>query len=52
MTYFVTNSKTPWKTMYELMNGLKFKYLCIVDFTILSATLEQVFLRFAKADSN
>ncbi|XP_033225198.1 ATP-binding cassette sub-family A member 17-like isoform X3 [Belonocnema kinseyi] len=50
MTFFVTNSETPWKTMYELMNGLKYKYPCIVDFTILSATLEQVFLRFAKAD--
>lgn len=48
ITYYVKNSETTWKTMYDLMKRLQQKYSCITDFTILSATLEEVFLRFVK----
>lgn len=48
ITYHVTNSKTTWKTMYHFMERLKETYECIEDFTVLSATLEQLFLQFAR----
>lgn len=48
ITYHVTNSKTTWKTMYHFMEVLKETYECIEDFTVLSATLEQLFLHFAR----
>ncbi|XP_051164051.1 phospholipid-transporting ATPase ABCA3-like [Leptopilina boulardi] len=50
ITYHITNSRTKWKTMYSVMQQLKEKYNCIEDYSILSATLEQLFLQFARAD--
>ena len=38
--------------MYGVMENLKEKYNCIQDFTVLSATLEQLFLQFARAGVN
>ena len=52
MTYHVTDAETKWKTMYGVMQNLKEKYSCIEDFSVLSATLEQLFLQFARADVN
>lgn len=36
--------------MNSVMQQLKEKYNCIEDYSILSATLEQLFLQFARAD--
>ncbi|XP_033219462.1 retinal-specific phospholipid-transporting ATPase ABCA4-like isoform X2 [Belonocnema kinseyi] len=52
LTYHVTNATTKWKTMYGVMKNLQEKYSCIEDFSVLSATLEQLFLQFARADEN
>lgn len=51
LTYHVTNSTTKWEKMYNVMRTLKDKYSFIEDYSILSATLEQLFLQFARADS-
>ncbi|XP_051153055.1 phospholipid-transporting ATPase ABCA1-like [Leptopilina boulardi] len=51
LTYHVTNSTTKWETMYGVMKSLKDKYNFIEDYSILSATLEQLFLQFARADN-
>lgn len=34
--------------MYSTMNELKQRYRCIEDFSIVSATLEQLFIQFAR----
>ncbi|XP_033219403.1 phospholipid-transporting ATPase ABCA1-like isoform X2 [Belonocnema kinseyi] len=48
LSYHVINAKTKWKTMYGVMKHLKENYICIEDFSIFSATLEQLFLKFAR----
>lgn len=50
ITYHVTDQRTKWKTMYRVMENLKKKYDCIEDFTIVTATLEQLFLKFARQE--
>ncbi|XP_066601076.1 phospholipid-transporting ATPase ABCA3-like [Prorops nasuta] len=37
-----------WEAMYEIMNGLKGRFACIEDFAVLSASLEQLFIQFAR----
>lgn len=34
--------------MYNTMNDLKAQYSCIDDYAVLSATLEQLFIQFAR----
>lgn len=34
--------------MYDTMKNLKQKYSCIEDYAVLSATLEQLFIQFAR----
>lgn len=34
--------------MYDTMKSLKQKYTCIEDYAVLSATLEQLFIQFAR----
>lgn len=34
--------------MYDTMKSLKQKYMCIEDYAVLSATLEQLFIQFAR----
>ncbi|KAF7992262.1 hypothetical protein HCN44_001587 [Aphidius gifuensis] len=47
--YHVTDSQVSWTFMYDLMNTLKNTYSCIEDFAVLSSTLEQLFIQFARA---
>lgn len=47
--YHITDPKTKWKTMYRVMNSLKAMHNSIEDFAVLSATLEQLFMKFAKS---
>ncbi|XP_011496889.1 PREDICTED: ATP-binding cassette sub-family A member 1-like [Ceratosolen solmsi marchali] len=49
LMYHVVTSQTTWRKMYNVMNELKSKYNSIDDFSILSSTLEQLFLLFARA---
>lgn len=49
LMYHVTTSQTSWRIMYNVMSELKSKYNCIDDFSVLSSTLEQLFLLFARA---
>ncbi|XP_008203603.1 phospholipid-transporting ATPase ABCA1 isoform X2 [Nasonia vitripennis] len=49
LMYHVTTSETTWRRMYDVMTELKNKYNCIDDFSVLSSTLEQLFLLFARA---
>lgn len=39
---------TTWEKMYNTMNDLKRQYSCIQDYAVLSATLEQLFIQFAR----
>ncbi|XP_043287897.1 phospholipid-transporting ATPase ABCA1-like [Venturia canescens] len=47
--YHVTDSDATWTIMYSMMNQLKTDYSCIEDFAVLSSTLEQLFIQFARA---
>ena len=47
--YHVTSTDTTWRKMYDLMNELRNKYASIDDFSVLSSTLEQLFLLFARS---
>ncbi|XP_058807192.1 ATP-binding cassette sub-family A member 7-like isoform X2 [Phymastichus coffea] len=49
LVYHVTPRGTSWRKMYDLMNAMKSRYDCIDDFSVLSSTLEQLFLMFARA---
>ncbi|XP_008203624.1 retinal-specific phospholipid-transporting ATPase ABCA4-like [Nasonia vitripennis] len=49
LMYHVTPTDTTWRKMYNVMNVMKSKYDCIEDFSVLSSTLEQLFLLFARA---
>ena len=46
--YHVTTTEVTWKRMYDIMTELKNRYTCIEDFSVLSSTLEQLFLLFAR----
>lgn len=48
LAYHVTDCDTTWEKMYSTMNELKQTYNCIEDYAVLSATLEQLFIQFAR----
>ncbi|XP_076238688.1 ATP-binding cassette sub-family A member 17 isoform X2 [Calliopsis andreniformis] len=48
MAYHVNDSGTTWKKMYDTINDLKNRFSCIEDYAVLSATLEQLFIQFAR----
>ncbi|XP_011693141.1 PREDICTED: uncharacterized protein LOC105453123, partial [Wasmannia auropunctata] len=48
LAYHVTDCNTTWEKMYDTMKSLKQKYSCIEDYAVLSATLEQLFIQFAR----
>ncbi|KAF7990499.1 hypothetical protein HCN44_000304 [Aphidius gifuensis] len=48
--YHVTDPGATWTVMYRMMNTLKNNYNCIEDFAVLSSTLEQLFIQFARAE--
>ncbi|XP_050474315.1 phospholipid-transporting ATPase ABCA1-like [Bombus huntii] len=48
IAYHVSDIKTTWEKMYNTMNDLKAQYSCIDDYAVLSATLEQLFIQFAR----
>ncbi|XP_044010322.1 ATP-binding cassette sub-family A member 17-like [Aphidius gifuensis] len=50
--YHVTDPCATWTVMYGMMNTLKNNYKCIEDFTVLSSTLEQLFIQFARAENH
>ncbi|XP_014296992.1 phospholipid-transporting ATPase ABCA1 [Microplitis demolitor] len=47
--YHITDPKVTWTAMYTVMNELKNDFNCIEDFVVLSSTLEQLFIQFARA---
>uniref|UniRef100_A0A0C9RSV5 ABCA3_2 protein n=1 Tax=Fopius arisanus TaxID=64838 RepID=A0A0C9RSV5_9HYME len=47
--YHVTDPEATWTIMYTTLNELKNDYNCIEDFAVLSSTLEQLFIQFARA---
>ncbi|XP_058807248.1 phospholipid-transporting ATPase ABCA1-like isoform X2 [Phymastichus coffea] len=49
LMYHVAPKNTTWRKMYDVMNEMKSKYDCIDDFSVLSSSLEQLFLLFARA---
>ncbi|XP_015178503.1 PREDICTED: ATP-binding cassette sub-family A member 1-like [Polistes dominula] len=48
IAYHVTDPTTTWTKMYSTMNDLKNRFECIEDYSVLSATLEQLFIQFAR----
>ena len=46
----MSNAGTTWEKMYSTMNNLKVQYSCIEDYAVLSATLEQLFIQFARGN--
>ncbi|XP_014205582.1 ATP-binding cassette sub-family A member 3-like isoform X2 [Copidosoma floridanum] len=48
LMYHVSPNETSWRKMYDVMSELKSEYDCIDDFSVLSSTLEQLFLLFAR----
>lgn len=48
IAYHVNDIGTTWEKMYNTMNDLKRQYSCIQDYAVLSATLEQLFIQFAR----
>jgi len=48
LAYHVTDCTTTWEKMYDTMKDLKKSYSCIEDYAVLSATLEQLFIQFAR----
>ncbi|KAK2576776.1 hypothetical protein KPH14_005420 [Odynerus spinipes] len=51
ISYHVTDPKTTWTRMYNTVNDLKRRYNCIQDYSVLSATLEHLFIQFARGVS-
>lgn len=47
--YHITDPNVTWTAMYTIMNELKNNIDCIEDFVVLSSTLEQLFIQFARA---
>ncbi|XP_014485767.1 PREDICTED: ATP-binding cassette sub-family A member 1-like [Dinoponera quadriceps] len=48
LAYHVTDCDTTWEKMYNTMDDVKRRYNCIEDYAVLSATLEQLFIQFAR----
>ncbi|XP_032690164.1 phospholipid-transporting ATPase ABCA1-like isoform X2 [Odontomachus brunneus] len=48
LAYHVTDCDTTWEKMYSTMNDVKQRYNCIEDYAVSSATLEQLFIQFAR----
>ncbi|XP_011050473.1 PREDICTED: ATP-binding cassette sub-family A member 1-like isoform X1 [Acromyrmex echinatior] len=48
LAYHVTDCNVTWEKMYDTMKNLKQTYSCIEDYAVLSATLEQLFIQFAR----
>ncbi|CAK9811271.1 Phospholipid-transporting ATPase ABCA3 [Anthophora quadrimaculata] len=48
IAYHVNDIGTTWEKMYSTMNDLKGRFSCIEDYAVLSATLEQLFIHFAR----
>ncbi|KAI4504278.1 hypothetical protein M0802_000749 [Mischocyttarus mexicanus] len=51
ISYHVTDPTTTWTKMYSTVNDLKNRFECIQDYSVLSATLEQLFIQFARGIS-
>ncbi|KAF7399046.1 hypothetical protein HZH66_006943 [Vespula vulgaris] len=51
IAYHVTDPRTTWTKMYSTVNNLKNRFKCIQDYSVLSATLEQLFIQFARGIS-
>ncbi|KAL7306039.1 hypothetical protein TKK_0001504 [Trichogramma kaykai] len=49
LMYHIASCDITWRRMYDIMYEIKNKYDCIEDFSVLSSTLEQLFLLFARA---
>ncbi|XP_008205027.1 phospholipid-transporting ATPase ABCA1 [Nasonia vitripennis] len=49
LMYHLTSSNLTWRRMYDVIGELKNRYPSIEDFAVLSSTLEQLFLAFAKS---
>ncbi|OAD58503.1 ATP-binding cassette sub-family A member 3 [Eufriesea mexicana] len=47
IAYHVRDIGTTWENMYSTMNKLKRQFSCIEDYSVLSATLEQLFIQIA-----
>lgn len=47
--YHLTSSNLTWRRMYDVISELKNRYPSIEDFAVLSSTLEQLFLAFARS---
>jgi ATP-binding cassette subfamily A (ABC1) protein 3 len=47
----VTDPNTPWKHLFTTMEKMKNDYEVVEDYTISETTLEQVFLSFARQQS-
>nr|XP_033321242.1 retinal-specific phospholipid-transporting ATPase ABCA4-like isoform X1 [Megalopta genalis] len=48
LAYHVNDAATTWEKMYRTMDELKIRVNCIEDYAVLSATLEQLFIQFAR----
>ncbi|XP_078049321.1 phospholipid-transporting ATPase ABCA3 isoform X2 [Augochlora pura] len=48
IAYHVSDTTTSWEKMYSTMDDLKIRVNCIEDYAVLSATLEQLFIQFAR----
>ncbi|XP_014231053.1 ATP-binding cassette sub-family A member 3-like isoform X1 [Trichogramma pretiosum] len=48
LMYHVTSPDIAWRRMYDLMSELRSRYASIDDFSVLSSSLEQLFLLFAR----
>jgi hypothetical protein len=47
----VTDPSTPWKHLFTIMEKMKHDYDVVEDYTISETSLEQVFLSFARLQS-
>ncbi|KZC13655.1 PREDICTED: ATP-binding cassette sub-family A member 1-like [Dufourea novaeangliae] len=52
IAYHVSDSGTTWEKMYNTMNNLRTRFSCIEDYAVLSATLEQLFIQFARGSES
>ncbi|XP_076762980.1 ATP-binding cassette sub-family A member 17 [Xylocopa sonorina] len=52
IAYHVSDIGTTWEKMYSTMTDLKRQYSCIEDYAVLSATLEQLFIQFARGSES
>ncbi|XP_076622006.1 phospholipid-transporting ATPase ABCA3 [Colletes latitarsis] len=51
LAYHVNDTGTTWEKMYNTMNDLKGRFSCVEDYAVLSATLEQLFIQFARGNN-